>query len=144
MARLLITGGAGFIGSHTCVVLLAAGHELLVLDDFSNSSPVALERAQELGGGSIECVRGDVRDPELINGVFETAQASKTPINAVIHFAGLKAVGESVAQPLRYYRVNLEAGMNLAELMQKHGCNKMIFSSSATVYGNAEPPYTEQ
>ena len=101
MARLLITGGAGFIGSHTCVVLLQAGHELLVLDDFSNSSPVALERAQELGGGSIECVRGDVREPELINGVFETAQASKTPINAVIHFAGLKAVSESVADPLR-------------------------------------------
>ena len=107
MTSLLITGGAGFIGSHTCVVLLEAGHQLIVLDDFSNSSPVALERTQELGGGSINCIRGDIRDPECLNGIFKSAQAAATPIEAVIHFAGLKAVGESVAEPLRYWDVNL-------------------------------------
>ena len=135
MARLLITGGAGFIGSHTCVVLLAAGHELLVLDDFSNSSPVALERVQELGGGSIECIRGDIRDPQLLNGVFANAQAARAPIEAVIHFAGLKAVGESVADPLRYWDVNVCGSRALLAAMDAHECRTLVFSSTSTIYG---------
>ena len=102
MAKLLITGGAGFIGSHTCVVLLEAGHQVVALDDFSNSSPVALERVQELGVGSIDCVRGDIRDPECLNRIFESAQVTEAPIEAVLHFAGLKAVDESVTDRLRY------------------------------------------
>ena len=135
MASLLITGGAGFIGSHTCVVLLEAGHELLVLDDFSNSSPVALKRAQELGGGSIKCVRGDIRDPELLNGVFEDTRSVGTPIDAVIHFAGLKAVGESVADPLRYWDVNVCGSRTLLKAMDDHACRTLVFSSTSTIYG---------
>ena len=135
MARLLITGGAGFIGSHTCVVLLAAGHELLVLDNFSNSSPVALERAQELGEGSIECIRGDIRDSQLLNGVFAKAQEARTPIEAVIHFAGLKAVGESVADPLRYWDVNVCGSRALLAAMDAHECRTLVFSSTSTIYG---------
>ena len=134
MAHLLITGGAGFIGSHTCVVLLAAGHKLLVLDDYSNSSPVALERAQELGGGSIDCVRGDIRDLKLLNGLFDNAKADRTPIDAVIHFAGLKAVGESMTNPLRYWDVN---GCGSRALLG-HGRSPLQdagLSSSATLYG---------
>ena len=135
LAHLLITGGAGFIGSHTCVVLLKAGHKLLVLDDFSNSSLVALERAQELGGGLIDCVRGDIRDLELLNGLFESAKADRTPIDAVIHFAGLKAVGESVENPLRYWDVNVCGSQALLTAMDAHHCRTLVFSSSATLYG---------
>ena len=135
MAHLLITGGAGFIGSHTCVVLLAAGHKLLVLDDYSNSSPVALERAQELGGGSIDCVRGDIRDLKLLNGLFDNAKADRTPIDAVIHFAGLKAVGESMTNPLRYWDVNVCGSRALLTAMDAHHCRTLVFSSSATLYG---------
>ena len=107
MARLLITGGAGFIGSHTCVVLLEAGHELVVLDSFANSSPVALDRVAELTGRPVQLVAGDVRDATLLNQLFADATTSGKPIDAVIHFAGLKAVGESVAEPMRYWDVNL-------------------------------------
>ena len=135
MAHLLITGGAGFIGSHTCVVLLAAGHKLLVLDDYSNSSPVALKRAQELGGGSIDCVRGDIRDLKLLNGLFDNAKADRTPIDAVIHFAGLKAVGESMTNPLRYWDVNVCGSRALLTAMDAHHCRTLVFSSSATLYG---------
>ena len=135
MARLLITGGAGFIGSHTCVVLLEAGHELVVLDDFSNSSPVALERAQELGRGSINCVRGDIRNAECLNEIFEKAEATETPIEAVIHFAGLKSVSESVAEPLRYWDVNLCGSRMLVAAMDAHHCRTLVFSSTSTIYG---------
>jgi UDP-glucose 4-epimerase len=138
MARLLITGGAGFIGSHTCVVLLEAGHELLVLDDFSNSSPLALERVQELAGRSLELVRGDLRDPVVLEQVFASAAAAGAPIEAVIHFAGLKAVGESVAQPLRYWDVNVAGSRALVSAMDAHGCRTLVFSSSATLYGYPE------
>ena len=138
MARLLITGGAGYIGSHTCVVLLEAGHELLVIDDFSNSSPVALERAQELGQGSIDCVRGDIRNQALLNKIFEKAQAAGTPIDAVIHFAGLKAVGESVADPLRYWDVNVCGSRALLSAMDAHDCRTLVFSSTSTIYGEPE------
>ena len=138
MARLLITGGAGFIGSHTCVVLLEAGHELVVLDSFANSSPVALERVSELAGRPVQLVEGDVRDAALLDQLFTDATASCQPIEAVIHFAGLKAVGESVAEPLRYWDVNLCGSRTLLAVMDAHGCRTLVFSSSATLYGYPE------
>ncbi len=138
MTRLLITGGSGFIGSHTCVVLLEAGHELVVLDDFSNSSPLALERVQELAGRSLQCIEGDVRDPALLEQLFADAACAGAPIEAVIHFAGLKAVGESVADPLRYWDVNVSGSRALLSAMDAHGCRTLVFSSSATLYGYPE------
>ena len=95
MARLLITGGAGFIGSHACLVLLEEGHELMVLDNFENSSPIAIERVAELTGRTVQLEEGDVRDAALLDRLFEESSASGRPIEAVIHFAGLQAVGES-------------------------------------------------
>ncbi len=137
MSRLLVTGGAGFIGSHTCLVLLEAGHRLVVLDDFSNSSPEALRRVQELAGpqaaGRLELVEGDIRRSEDLERAFAGA-----PIEAVIHFAGLKAVGESVADPLRYWEVNLSGSLRLLQAMGRAGCRTIVFSSSATVYGLPE------
>ena len=135
MASVLITGGAGFIGSHTCVVLLEAGHELVVLDDFSNSSQWLLRGRSCSGGGSIRCVRGDIRDPACLNAIFTNAQAAETPIEAVIHFAGLKAVGESVADPLRYWDVNLCGSRTLLAAMDAHHCRTLVFSSTSTIYG---------
>jgi len=133
--RLLITGGAGFIGSHTCVVLLEQGYELVVLDNFDNSSPEALERAKQLSGhGTLLLNRGDVRDPAAVDRVFRTAG----PIAGVIHFAGLKAVGESVADPLRYWDVNLNGSRVLAAVMEQHDCRTLVFSSTSTVYGEPE------
>ena len=138
MARLLITGGAGFIGSHTCVVLLEAGHELVVLDSFANSSPVALERVSELAGRPVQLVEGDVRNAALLDQLFADANASGQRIDAVIHFAGLKAVGESVTEPLRYWDVNLCGSRTLLAAMDAHGCRTLVFSSSATLYGYPE------
>ena len=140
MARLLITGGAGFIGSHTCVVLLKAGHSLLVLDDFSNSSPVALERIAELagvplGGEQLKLIRGDIRNAALLKELFSEARAANHPVEAVIHFAGLKAVGESVSDPLRYWDVNVCGSQSLLAAMDEHECRILVFSSSATLYG---------
>ena len=133
--RLLITGGAGFIGSHTCVVLLEQGYELVVLDSFDNSSPVALERVKELSGSDALLLhRGDVRDPAAVNHVFQVLG----PIDGVIHFAGLKAVGESVADPLRYWDVNLSGSRVLAAAMEQHNCRTLVFSSTSTVYGEPE------
>ena len=143
MAHLLVTGGAGFIGSHTCVVLLKAGHHLLVLDDFSNSSPVALERVTELVGLSpsddhLRLVRGDICDADLLQRLFSEAKAAGNHLEAVIHFAGLKAVGESVADPLRYWNVNVGGTRTLLTAMEAHGCFTLVFSSSATVYGHPD------
>jgi len=136
VARLLITGGAGFIGSHTCVVLLEAGHQLVVLDDFRNSSPEALKRVEQLSGRPLELVAGDLRDPGSLGRVFNGGPyASGGGIDAVIHFAGLKAVGESVAQPLMYWDVNLCGTRLLLQAMAAAGCRTLVFSSSATVYG---------
>ena len=145
MATLLITGGAGFIGSHTSLVLLEAGHDLLVIDDFSNSSPQSLERVAELAAvasptadpsdGRLQLVRGDIRDPAALDRVFAQAGAAGRPIDAVIHFAGLKAVGESVAHPLRYWDVNVAGSRTLLAAMERHGCHTLVFSSSATLYG---------
>lgn len=137
MARLLITGGAGFIGSHTCVVLLGSGHDLVVLDNFSNSSPIALERVASLAGLStpLRCVKADLRDAAAVNAVFAQEAEQGQPIDAVIHFAGLKAVGESVKDPLRYWDVNVGGTRTLLSAMQSHGCHTLVFSSSATLYG---------
>ena len=130
MAALLITGGAGFIGSHLCV-LLQQGHRLVVLDDFSNSSPEALRLVEELAGAPLRLIEGDIRDPAAL----ERAFAGDTPIEAVIHLAGCKAVGESVADPLRYWDVNVGGSMRLLAAMRHAGCRTIVFSSSATLYG---------
>jgi len=136
LAQLLITGGAGFIGSHTCLVLLDAGHNLVVLDDFSNSSPESLKRVRQLANLEsssvrLQVVEGDIRNKSDLRKGFQTG----TCIDAVIHFAGLKAVGESVSQPLRYWDVNLTGSQCLVSVMQEHNCRTLAFSSSCTVYG---------
>lgn len=139
MARFLITGGAGFIGSHTCLVLLNEGHSLLVLDNFSNSSPEPMQRVLELAdrhdNDALTLVEGDVRSAEDLERVFGSAPGA---VDGVIHFAGLKAVGESVADPLRYWDVNLSGSRCLAEAMERHGCRTLVFSSTSTVYGEPE------
>ncbi len=132
--QLLITGGAGFIGSHTCLSLLEAGHSLVVLDNFANSSPEALRRVQELAGpqaaARLQLIRGDIRSREDVGQAFRAA-----PIDAVLHFAGLKAVGESMRQPRRYWDVNVGGTLQLLEAMASHHCRTLVFSSSATLYG---------
>ena len=139
MGKLLITGGAGFIGSHTCLDLLHAGHRLVVLDDFSNSSPIALERVRELAGHDaadrLSVLQEDIRNRSQLDQVFASASS---PIDAVIHFAGLKAVGESMQQPLRYWDVNVNGSRCLLEAMHAHDCHTLVFSSSATLYGYPE------
>ena len=132
MGVTLVTGGAGYIGSHTCVELLAAGQEVVVVDDLSNASPEALRRVEELSGRSLRAfVQGDVRNAELLAQVFATHE-----VDAVIHFAASKAVGETVAQPLAYYDNNLGGLITLLQVMEVAGCRRMVFSSSATVYGD--------
>lgn len=139
--RILITGGAGFIGSHTCLVLLEAGRRLVVLDNFSNSCRESLRRVVELVGGDaaerLVLVEGDIRQADDLERAF-TALAPQGPIEAVVHFAGLKAVGESVAQPLRYWDVNVGGTVQMLAAMSAHGCRTLVFSSSATVYGMPE------
>lgn len=136
---ILVTGGAGYIGSHTCVELLNAGYEVVVLDNLSNSSEEALRRVEEITGKKVSFYEADLLDRPAVQAVFE-----KETIGAVIHFAGLKAVGESVAKPLEYYHNNITGTLILCDEMRKHGVKKMIFSSSATVYGDpAFVPITE-
>ena len=134
--QILVTGGAGYIGSHTCVELLEGGYQVVVVDNLCNSNPKSLERVQAITGKRLKFYRGDVRDEALLEKIFR-----ENPIDAVIHFAGLKAVGESVAQPWRYYDNNLNATLVLTKVMEKFGVKKIIFSSSATVYseGNEMP-----
>ena len=129
----LITGGAGFIGTHTAVELLEAGYRVIAVDNLCNSSPVALERVQAITGKTLGFERLDVRDRPGLERVFSTHR-----IDAVIHFAGLKAVGESVELPLTYYQNNLAGTLTLLEAMRAAGCRELVFSSSATVYGNPE------
>lgn len=131
MSTLLITGGAGYIGSHTVVELLGAGHDVFIVDNFSNSSPAALERIAQIAGRAPGFVRADLRDRVALAGVFP-----RRHFDAVIHFAGLKAVGESVAEPLRYYDNNVHGTLVLCEAMAGHGVKTIVFSSSATVYGD--------
>lgn len=127
----LVTGGAGYIGSHTTLLLLEAGYEVIVFDNFSNASRESIKRVEELTGKTVRVVEGDIRYREDLEAVFSTFS-----IDAVIHFAGLKAVGESVEQPLRYYENNVYGTIVLCEVMAAHGCRAIVFSSSATVYGD--------
>ena len=129
--RILVTGGCGYIGSHTCVELLAAGHEIVVIDNLSNSSPLALQRVRQISGRRPDFVRADVGDRAALECIFAAAK-----FDAVIHFAGLKAVGESVSQPLHYYWNNVASSLVLFEAMAAHGVKTIVFSSSATVYGD--------
>ena len=130
---ILLTGGAGFIGSHTCVELLAAGHDAIIVDNFVNSQPEAVRRIEEISGKKVKLYEADVCDKAAMNRIFD-----ENAIDAVIHFAGLKAVGESVHIPLTYYRNNLDSTLTLCEVMAAHGCKRIVFSSSATVYGVPE------
>ena len=128
---ILVTGGAGYIGTHTCLTLFEAGYEVVVLDNFSNSSPEALRRVEQISGHTVVSVEGDINDAALLDRLF-----AKYPIDAVIHFAGLKAVGESVREPLRYYHNNVTGTLSLCAAMQRAGVRDIVFSSSATVYGD--------
>lgn len=127
----LVTGGAGFIGSHTCVELLNAGYDVVVVDNLCNSSEIALERVKEITGKPLTFYKADLLDREAMEQIFE-----KETIDSVIHFAGLKAVGESVEKPLEYYYNNVTGTLILCDVMRKHGVKDIVFSSSATVYGN--------
>ena len=136
---ILVAGGAGYIGSHTCVELLERGYEVVVVDNLYNSSEVALERVQEITGKTLKFYKGDILNREDLEPIFENEE-----IEAVINFAGLKAVGESVEKPWEYYHNNITGTLILCDVMRKHGCKNMSFSSSATVYGDpAEIPITE-
>jgi UDP-glucose 4-epimerase len=138
--RILVTGGAGYIGSHTCVELLEAGYEVVVLDNLINSSAESISRVQEISGKKIVLHRVDLLDRQAVNKVF-----IKESIDAVIHFAGLKAVGESVAMPLNYYHNNITGTLMLLEAAQEHSVRNFVFSSSACVYGDpATLPITEE
>jgi len=134
MAKILVTGGAGYIGSHTCVELLNAGHEVIVLDNLCNSSAESLNRVQQLSQKSLTFVEGDIRDSQLLDQVFQ-----QNSIDAVIHFAGLKAVGESQQIPLAYFDNNIAGSISLVQAMQRAQVFKLVFSSSATVYGENNP-----
>ena len=137
--NILVTGGAGFIGSHTLIELVQAGHNPVVVDNLSNSSPKAVERVEKIVGKSIPFYEVDIRDREGLEKVF-----SENSFDCCIHFAGLKAVGESVAKPCEYYENNIGGTLVLVDVMRKHGCKNIIFSSSATVYGAPETmPITE-
>lgn len=130
MSRILVTGGAGYIGSHTCVELLNAGYEIVVVDNFSNSKPESLKRVKELTGKDFKFYELDLLEEDKLDAVFK-----ENKIDAVIHFAGLKAVGESVQIPLHYYHNNITGTLVLCDVMKKHDIKAMVFSSSATVYG---------
>ncbi|WP_335962825.1 UDP-glucose 4-epimerase GalE [Acinetobacter haemolyticus] len=139
MAKILVTGGAGYIGSHTCLELLSAGHEVIVFDNLSNSSEESLVRVQKLADKTLVFVQGDIRDETALDQLFQSHQ-----IDAVIHFAGLKAVGESQSNPLIYLDNNIAGSIQLVKSMEKAGVFTLVFSSSATVYGELNPsPYQE-
>ncbi|HSW91063.1 MAG TPA: UDP-glucose 4-epimerase GalE [Candidatus Saccharimonadales bacterium] len=131
--NILVTGGAGYIGSHTVIELINTNHDVVIVDNFYNSSPEAIERLNQMTGRELPFYEGDVRDKELLRTIFH-----ENAIDAVIHFAGLKAVGESVEKPLAYYRANIDSSLSLCEVMQEEGVKKLLFSSSAVVYGDPE------
>lgn len=139
MAKILVTGGAGYIGSHTCLELLNTGHDVVVLDNLSNSSVESLNRVQQLAQKSLKFVEGDIRDSQILDRIFQ-----ENTIDAVIHFAGLKAVGESQKIPLKYFENNISGSISLVQAMERAGIFCLVFSSSATVYGELNPsPYQE-
>lgn len=131
--KILVTGGAGYIGSHTCVELMNSGHEAVIIDNFCNSCSESVKRIEKICGKKAYLYEGDVRDSALLNKIF-----TEHKIDSVIHFAGLKAVGESCEKPVEYYDNNLGGTLVLLQSMRKHGCKKIVFSSSATVYGTPE------
>jgi UDP-glucose 4-epimerase len=138
--RVLVTGGAGYIGSHTCVELLEGGHEVFVVDNLCNGHEAALERVRGITNRELQFANADIRDANALDNIFNTFKPE-----AVIHFAGLKAVGESVANPLKYYEVNVGGSFSLLSAMSKAECNNIVFSSSATVYGKPKYlPYDEE
>ena len=134
----LLAGGAGYIGSHTAVELINAGHEVVIVDDYSNSCPESIKRVEEITGKSIVSYEADVKDKAALRKIF-----AENDIDCVIHFAGLKAVGESTRLPAKYYRNNIDTTLSLIECMKEAGVTKIVFSSSATVYGDQKPPYVE-
>ena len=143
MSRILVTGAAGYIGSHTCLELLVAGHDVIGIDNFDNSVPEAISRVEELAGRPLAAMfELDLRDRDALEDAFRSAE----PIDAVIHFAGLKAVGQSVVEPMLYYDTNIGSTLALLDAMQRHGTRRLVFSSSCTVYGDPPPesmPLTE-
>ena len=142
--HVLVTGGAGYIGSHTVLQLAAAGHEVVIVDDFSNSRPSVLDRLTELAGRPITAHAFDVSDQDRLDALLTGQARAGQPVEAVVHFAAFKAVGESVERPLAYYRNNLGATLSVAQAMVRHGIPDLVFSSSATVYGAEAPvPMTE-
>ncbi len=139
--KILVTGGAGYIGSHTCVELLNTDYDVVVVDNLNNASEKALDRVRKITGKKLTFYKADVTDKEAMNEIFD----KETDVSCVIHFAGLKAVGESVQKPLLYYQNNITGTLTLCDAMKEHGVKNIIFSSSATVYGNPEfVPITEE
>ncbi|AXY55334.1 UDP-glucose 4-epimerase GalE [Acinetobacter chinensis] len=139
MSNILVTGGAGYIGSHTCIELLNAGYQVIVLDNLSNSSKESIHRVETLTGRKVDFIQGDIRDTACLTRIF-----SQFVIDAVIHFAGLKAVGESQQKPLNYFDHNIAGSIQLVQAMQRADVFSLVFSSSATVYGESNPsPYQE-
>ena len=139
MGKILVTGGTGFIGSHTCVELLENGYEIVIADNLSNSKEATVGRIEQISGKKVDFVKADICEYDALSDIFK-----KNEIDAVIHFAGLKAVGESVRKPLEYYTNNIYGTLVLLRAMRENGCKKIVFSSSATVYGmNNKAPYTE-
>lgn len=137
--KILVTGGCGYIGSHTCVELLESGYEVVIVDNLSNSKEDVIDKIETITNKKVTFYKEDVANKEKLNDIFD-----KEGIDAVIHFAGFKAVGESVSKPLMYYRNNLDSTLSLLEVMRDHNCKKIVFSSSATVYGKpASLPITE-
>lgn len=140
MGKILVTGGAGYIGSHTVVELIDNGYDVVVVDNLSNSSKESLSRVEKITGAQVKFYENDIADMDAMDKIF-----AENDIDAVIHFAGLKAVGESVEKPLEYYKNNISGTLNMCEVMRKHGVKNIIFSSSATVYGDPETvPITEE
>ena len=139
MSKILVTGGAGYIGSHTALALLNAGHEVVIIDNLSNASEESIKRVEQLSQKSLTFIKADILDEEAMTYAF-----MRNNISAAIHFAGLKAVGESVQKPLDYYHNNVQGTMVLIDVMQQFNVNQLVFSSSATVYGELnQPPYIE-
>lgn len=137
--KILVTGGCGYIGSHTCVELLESGYDVVVVDNLSNSKEDVIDKIKKITGKSVTFYKEDLCNKDAINKIFDDEN-----IEAVIHFAGFKAVGESVHKPLMYYRNNLDSTLTLLEIMKNHNCKRIVFSSSATVYGNPKKlPITE-
>ena len=132
--KVLLAGGAGYIGSHTAVELLNSNHQVVIVDNYNNSSPEAVKRIKEITGKNVISYEADVKDKDAMKRIF-----SENNIDVVIHFAGLKAVGESVKKPLMYYRNNIDTTLTLLEVMAEYDCHRIVFSSSATVYGEEAP-----